>query len=91
MGLIPGLAQWVKESSVAVSCGVNCPHSLDLALLWLWHVLAAIAMIQHLARERPYATGTAIKKVNKYTEMLRISFWFLFARSGKYVTPGPFA
>ena len=28
MGLIPGLAQWIK----------------DLALLWLWHRLTAIAL-----------------------------------------------
>ena len=34
-GLIPGLAQWVKGSSIAMSCGVGCRHSLDLALLWL--------------------------------------------------------
>ena len=35
-GSIPGLAQWVKGSSVAVSCGVGCRCGLDLALLWLW-------------------------------------------------------
>jgi len=44
-GLIPGLAQWVKESGVAVSCGVGCRHGLDLALLWLWRKLAALAGI----------------------------------------------
>ena len=30
---------------VAVSCGVGCRRDLDLALLWLWHRLAAIAPI----------------------------------------------
>ena len=33
---IPGLAQWVGESGVAMSCGVGCRHSLDPELLWLW-------------------------------------------------------
>ena len=43
MGLIPGLAQWVK----------------DLALLWLWCRPAAAAPIQPPAWEPPYATPEA--------------------------------
>ena len=45
VGLIPGLAQWVKD--LAVSCGVSYRHSLDPApaLLRLWHRLAAAALI----------------------------------------------
>ena len=35
-GLIPGLAQWVKGSGVAVICGVGLRLGLDLAWLWLW-------------------------------------------------------
>ena len=35
-GSVPGLAQWVKGSGVAVSCGVGLRHCPDLALLWLW-------------------------------------------------------
>ena len=42
-GLIPGLAQWVK----------------DLALLRLWCRLAAEALFQPLAWEPPYAVGAA--------------------------------
>ena len=38
-GLIPGLAQWVR----------------DLALLWLWRRLAAAAPIVPLAWEPPHA------------------------------------
>ena len=49
MGSIPGLDQWVK----------------DLALLWLWHKLAAVAPIQVLAWEPPYAVGAALKKTKK--------------------------
>ena len=41
---IPGLAQWVK----------------DLASLWLWCRVAAVAPIQPLAWELPYALGAAL-------------------------------
>ena len=46
VGSTPGLAQWVK----------------DLALLWLWHRLAATAPIVPLAWEPPYAMGAALKR-----------------------------
>ena len=62
MGLIPGLIQCVKGFGVAVSCGVGRRCGLDLALLWLWCRLAAVALILSLAREPPYATGAALKK-----------------------------
>ena len=45
-----------------MSCDITCKHSLDLALLWLWHRLAAIAPIRPLAWEPPYATGVALKR-----------------------------
>ena len=44
-GLIFGFAQWIK----------------DLALLWLWHSPAAVALIQPIAWELPHASGVAIK------------------------------
>ena len=47
--LIPGLAQWVKDLVLPVSCGVGCKRSSDLALLWLWQRPAAVALIQPLA------------------------------------------
>ena len=46
MGLIPGLAQWVK----------------DLALPRLWHRLAAVARIRSLAWKLPYAMSMAKKE-----------------------------
>ena len=61
-GLIPGLDQWVKDM---LSCGVGCRSSLDLALLWLWHGLAAIALIDPLAWEPLYAMGAALKSKKK--------------------------
>ena len=33
---IPGLAQWVRGSGVAVSCSVGSKGSSNLVLLWLW-------------------------------------------------------
>ena len=45
-GSIPGFAQWVE----------------DLALVWLWRRLAAVALIGSLAWEPPYTVGVALKK-----------------------------
>ena len=45
-GLIPGLAQWVK----------------DPVLLWLWCRPAAVALIRPLAWEPPYTAGVALKR-----------------------------
>ena len=64
-GSIPGPVQWVKDPVLPVSCGVGHRHGLDLALLWLWCRLAAIALIQPLAWELPYAAGVALKKKKK--------------------------
>ena len=49
-------------SSIAMSCGVGHRHSSDLALLWLWHRLVAIALIRPGAWEPPYAMGAAKAK-----------------------------
>ena len=67
-GSIPDLAQWVK----------------NLALLWLWYRLAAVALIHLLAWEPPYTTGVALKsKRNKYIKIKNVSLWeFLSQFSG---------
>ena len=56
-----------------MSCGVGRRHGSDLALLWLWHRLAAIALIRSLAWEPPYAAGAALKGQNtkKQTKILQ--------------------
>ena len=59
--LVPGLAQWVKGSGFAMSCGVVRRHGSDPMLLGLWHRPAAAAPIQPLAWELPYASGMALK------------------------------
>ena len=45
-----------------MNCGVVHRHGSDLALLWLWCSLAAVALIRPLAWETPYATGAALKR-----------------------------
>ena len=45
MGLIPGLAQWVKGSVIDASHHVGYRHCLDLTLLWLFYRSAAAALI----------------------------------------------
>ena len=45
-----------------VSCGVGRRCGSDLALLWRWRRPAAIAPIQPLAWEPPYAAGGALKR-----------------------------
>ena len=42
-------------------CGVGHSLSLNPRLLWLWCRLAAVALIQVLAWEFPYASGKALK------------------------------
>ena len=42
---VPGLAQWVGESGVAMSCGVGHRGGSHLVLLWLWCKLAAVTPI----------------------------------------------
>ena len=52
-----------------MSCGVGHRHGSDPMLLWLWYRLEAVAPIQHLAWEAPYASGVALKsKTNKQTK-----------------------
>ena len=35
VGSIPGLAQWVEDHDISVSCGAGHRHSSDPVLLWL--------------------------------------------------------
>ena len=48
-----------------MSCGVSHRRGLDLALLWLWCRLVAVALIRPLAWKRPYAAGAALKSKKK--------------------------
>ena len=55
--LIPGLAQRVKGSGIAVSS--------DPALLWLWRGPAAAALIQPLDRELPPGNMPQVQPAKK--------------------------
>ena len=48
-----------------MSCGVGRRCSSDPLLLWLWWTPAAVALIQPLAWEPPYAKGAALEKTKK--------------------------
>ena len=72
-----------------MSCGAGHRCSLDLALLWLWHMPVATALIRSLAWELPYALGVALEKAKKQTKKrtwhqrivpptLAFFFFFLF-------------
>ena len=45
-----------------MSCGVGHRHGSDLALLWLWHRLAATTPIRPAAWEPPYVAGVALRR-----------------------------
>ena len=57
---------------VAVSWGVSHRCGSDLVLLWLWHRLVAVAPIQPLAWEPPYASGEALKSKKKKKKKVKI-------------------
>ena len=48
-----------------MSCDVGLRWGLDSSQLWLWHRQAAVALIQPLVWEPPYATSTALKSKKK--------------------------
>ena len=50
---------------MAMSCGVGRRLCSDPVLLWLWRRPAATAPILRLAWEPPYATGAALKRLEK--------------------------
>ena len=47
----------IHEDAVAINCGVGCRRGSDLALLWLWNRMAAVAPTGPLAWEPTYASG----------------------------------
>ena len=49
------VSMWVQ--SLTLLCNADHGGSSDLALLWLWCRLAAVALIQPLAEELSYVVG----------------------------------
>ena len=56
-----------------MSCGVSHRCGLDPTLLWLWYRLVALASIQPLPWELPYAAGAALKKKKSNSVLLQVS------------------
>ena len=48
-----------------MSCGAGRRCGSDLALLWLWYRLAAVALIRPLVWEPPCAASAALKRQKK--------------------------
>ena len=53
-----------------MNCGVGCRRDLDPELLWLWHRLAAAALIRPLAWELPYAAGGKVINLDNLERFL---------------------
>ena len=70
MGSISGLAPWVKDPGVAVSCGVGHRRGSNSVLLWLWYRPAATAPLRLLAWEPPHSRKDKRqnKKINQTGE-----------------------
>ena len=54
-----------------MGCGVGCRYGSDPVLLWLWHRLAAAALIRPLAWEPPYVMGPALEKTKRLKKKKR--------------------
>ena len=54
-----------------MTCGAGRRCGSDPALLWLWCRPAAVAPIQPLAWELPYAEGAALKRQKKKKKELK--------------------
>ena len=69
--MIPGLAQWVGDLALLLSCGVG--QRLNSVPTLLWCRPAATALIGTLAWEPPYAVGVAPKRQKKKKILVYLS------------------
>ena len=76
---------WVQSLALLSGLGIQHCHKLlgrrcswDLALLWLWHRPAAMALIRHLACKPPYRVGpkkTKNKQIEKELGVAAVVQW----------------
>ena len=71
LALLSGLRIWHYHELCHGRRGSN------LALVWLWHCLAAVALIHLLAWEPPYATSAALKEKKKKRILKRVTCLYL--------------
>ena len=66
-----------------MSYSVGRRHGSDPELLWLWHRPEAMALIQPLAWESPYAVGAAqeIAKIQKKSLNLMCLIFFVISET----------
>ena len=69
------------RSGIAVSCGIGPRCSLNLALLWLWNRLVAVAPIRTIAGKSSYDMSVALKRKKK-------KFFKYFRKEGSRVAWG---
>ena len=72
----------LQVRSLALLSGLRiqrCRRGLDPALLWLWCQLAAVALIEPLARELAYAEGAVIKRNKTKQQICILNFYSLLS------------
>ena len=70
---IPGLSQWVKDLLLLCAAVIGHRCGSDAMLLWLCRKQAAVALLQPLAWEPPYAAGAALEKKKKKKKICWLS------------------
>ena len=68
-----------------MSCGVGCRYGTDPVLLWLWCRPSAVAPIQPLAWELPYAISAALKRLKKKKKVIEDNILLNFPKSQWYI------
>ena len=72
---------------MAVSCGIDCRHGLDLVVLRLWGRPVATALIGPQAWELPFAASVALKRKKKVVAKMALKP-FLLLLSGNPTSRG---
>ena len=80
-GLIPALAQWIKDPMLLWAVVQVVDAARIWALLWLWCRLTAIGPIGLLAWELPYVAGIDLKRKKKRERKINTIWYSLHVES----------